>query len=90
MLIKAKRIDNLESKVSEYKNKLVVKYLRLRGYECDTSRKSMIKVNNLLKTKGQRVVIEKENEKLSRLGAYYTWEAEIKVKIVNRITGKEV
>lgn len=90
MLIKAKRIDNLERKVSEYKNKTVVKFLKLKGYECNESRKSMIKVNNILKTKGQRVVIEKENERLSRLGAYYTWEAYIKVKIVDVITGKEV
>lgn len=90
MLIKAKRIDNLEKKVSEYKNKVVVKYLKSKGYECNETRKSMIKVNNILKTKGQRVVIEKENERLSRLGAYYTWEAYIKVKIVDIITGKEV
>lgn len=90
MILKAKRIDNLERKVSEYKNKVVVRYLKSRGYECNESRKSMIKVNNILKTEGQRVVIEKENEKLSRLGAYYTWEAYIKVKIVDIITGKEV
>lgn len=90
MLIKAKRIDNLERKVSEYKNKVVIRYLKSKGYECNESRKSMIKVNNILKTKGQRVVIEKENERLSRLGAYYTWEAYIKVKIIDIITGKEV
>lgn len=90
MLIKAKRIDNLERKVAEYKNKLVVKLLKSRRYECNESRKSMIKVNNLLKGKGQRVVIESQNEKISRLGAYYTWEAYIKVKIVDIITGKEV
>ena len=90
MLIKAERIDNLQSKVSEYKNKVVVKYLQLRGYKCDTSRKSMIQVNNLLKSEMKRVVIESKYERLSRLGAYYTWEAEIKVKIVNIITGKEV
>lgn len=90
MLIKAKRIDNLQSKVSEYKNKIVIKYLKSRGYECSESRKSMIKINNLLKTRGQRVVIESQNEKLSRLGTYYTWEAYIKVKIIDIITGKEV
>lgn len=90
MLIKAKRMDNLERKVNEYKNKVVVSYLKSKGYECNESRKSMIKANNLLKTKGQRVVIEKENERLSRLGSYYTWEAYIKLKIVDIITGKEV
>lgn len=90
MLIRAKRIDNLEIKVNEYKNKVVVGYLKSKGYECNASRKSMIKVNNILKIKGQRVVVEKEDEKLSRLGAYYTWEAHIKVKIIDIITGKEV
>ncbi len=90
MLVKAKKMDNLERKVSEYKNKVVVRYLKSRGYECSESRKSMIKVNNLLRGKGQRVVIESENERISRLGAYYTWEAYIKVKIVDIITGKEV
>ena len=90
MLIKAKRIDNLQNKVSEYKNKIVVSYLKSVGYECNESRKSMIKVNKLLKSKGQRVVIEKENERLSRLGAYYTYEAYMKVKIIDILTGKEV
>lgn len=89
MLIKAKRMDNLELKVSEYKNKMVVKYLNLKGYKCDGSRISMIHVNNLLKSKNQRVVIEKQNERISRLGSYYIWEAYIKVKIVDTITGKE-
>lgn len=90
MLLKAKRIDNLERKVSEYKNKLVIKYLKSKGYECNESSKSMIKINNILKAKGQRVVIEKEYEHLSRLGSYYTWESLIKVKIIDMITGKEV
>lgn len=90
MLIKAKRIDNLEKKVSEYKNKVVVTYLKSKGYECNETNKCMIKVNNILKAKGQRVVIEKQNERLSRLGAYYTWEAYIKVKIIDIVTGKEV
>lgn len=90
MFIKAKRMDNLEKKVSEYKNKVAVKYLNLRGYECDESTKSMAKVNSILKAKQQRVVLEIKNEIVSRLGAYYTWEASIRVKIVDTITGKEV
>ena len=89
MVVKAKRIDNLEKKVSKYKNNLVIRYLNSRGYDCNHSKNSMIKVNNILKTKGQRVVIEKENEKLSRIGVYYTWEAYIKVKIIDIITGKD-
>lgn len=90
MLIRAKRIDNLERKVDNYKNKIVVNYLREKGYECNTTKESMIKVNNLLKTKGQRVVISKQNERLSKVGSYYTWEAYINVKIVDFITGKEI
>ena len=33
MQIKAKRIDRLEDKVQEFKNKMVVKYLNDRGYD---------------------------------------------------------
>lgn len=90
MLLKAKRMDTLKIKVSDYKNKVVVEYLKSKGFECTSSRRSMIKVNNLLKAKGQKVVIECQNEILSRLGTYYTWEAYIKVKIVDIITGKEM
>ncbi|MCI8411948.1 MAG: hypothetical protein HFJ40_05920 [Clostridia bacterium] len=90
MLIKAKRIDNLEKKVSEYKNKAVIKYLNSKGYECNESIKSMRKVNSLLKSEMKKVVIDIQNERLSRIGAYYTWEAYIKVKIIDTITGKEV
>ena len=90
MLLKAKRMDNLERKVNEYKNKVVVKYLKTRGYECNKSRKGMIKVNSLLKSGMKKVVIDIQNERLLRLGAYYTWEAYIKVKIIDTITGKEV
>lgn len=90
MLIKAKRLDNLELKVSSYKNRVVVNYLNSKGYKCDGSKISMVKVNNLLKSKGQRVVITKEDERISRLGSYYTWEAKIKVKIIDTITMEEV
>lgn len=90
MLIKAKRIDNLESKVTNYKNKQVIKYLNLKGYECDNSKASMIRVNNLLKSRMLKVVIECKNEQLSKIGSYYTWEAYIKIKIIDIITRKEV
>lgn len=90
MLIRAKRIDNLQTKISEYQNKVVVKVLNSKGYKCDTSRISMIKVNNKLKVKGLRVVIEIKNERVSKIGSYYTWEAKIRVKIMDVITGKEV
>lgn len=50
----------------------------------------MIKVNRVLKSRYQKVIIESENERVSRLGAYYTWEAYVKVKIIDTITGDEV
>ena len=90
MLLKAKRIDNLERKVNEYKNKAVIRYLKLKGYECNESKESMIKTNSLLKSEMKKVVIDIQNERLSKVGAYYTWEAYIKVKIIDTITGKEV
>lgn len=90
MLIKAKRLDNLELKVNEFKNKIVIKYLNSKGYKCGNSSLDMIKTNNLLKAKGKRVIIEKQNEVISRLGSYYVWEAKIKVKIVDIVTGEEI
>lgn len=33
MLLKAKKIDNLERKVNEYKNKAVIRYLKLKENE---------------------------------------------------------
>lgn len=88
--VKAKRMDNLEIKVSERKNKVVVNYLRKRGYDCNESRKDMIKINNQLKAKGQKVILSIQNEILQKIGAYYTYEANVMVKIVDVITGKEV
>ena len=37
MQLRAKRVDRLEEKVKEFKNKMVVKYLNDRGYDCNTS-----------------------------------------------------
>lgn len=90
MLIKAKRIDKLETKVNEYKNKLVVKYLNLKGYNCDASRVSILKAYSQLKKDNLKVIINTENERFARLGSYYIWEAYVKVSIVDIITGKEV
>lgn len=90
MLIRAKRIDNLERKVSEYKNKVVVRYLNSKGYFCNTSKKSMRNVNTILKSKNQKVMLNIENEKLLKIGSYYTWDAYVRVKIIDIITGKEV
>lgn len=90
MLLKAKRLDNLQQKVSDYKNKVVIKYLNSKGYECGESRESIVKVNRILKEKYQKVLIKTENERISKLGSYYTWEADIKVNLIDTITGKEV
>ncbi len=90
MFIKAKRMDNLEKKVSEYKNKLAVKYLKQRGYECDESKKSMAKVNSILRSQHRKVVFEIKDEIVSRSGAYYTWEAHVRAKIIDVVTRKEV
>lgn len=90
MLIKAKRTDKLQSKVNEYKNKAVIRYLVSKGYECNNTKESMIRINNLLKNKGQKVIIETKNERLSKIGVYYTYEANVIVKIVDTIIGKEV
>lgn len=90
MLIRAKRIDNLERKVSEYKNKIVVRYLNSKGYYCTTSKESIIETNKILKSKNQKVMLNIENEKLQKIGSYYTWDAYVRVKIIDIITGKEV
>ncbi len=90
MLIKAKRIDNLERKVSEYKNKVVVRYLNSKGYFCNTSKESMRNVNTILKSKNQKVMLNIENEKVAQIGSYYTWEAYVRVKILDTITRNEV
>ena len=33
---------------------------------------------------------ENQNEKVSKIGSYYVWEADVIVKIVDKATGKEV
>ena len=90
MQIKAKRIDRLQDKVKEFENQSVVKYLNKRGYECNTSRLSMIKVNKVIKAEQKRVVIERQNEKLLKSGSYYIWDGFLKIKLVDALTGKEV
>lgn len=90
MLIRAKRIDNLERKVSEYKNKVVVRYLNSKGYFCNISKGSMKNVNTILNSKNQKVMLNIENEKFSKIGSYYTWDAYVRVKIIDIITGREV
>ena len=54
MQIKAKRIDRLQDKVQGFKNKMVVKYLNNRGYDCNTSTSSMRRVNGIIKKEKKR------------------------------------
>lgn len=90
MQLRAKRIDKLQEKVKELENNLVVKYLNSKGYNCNTSMSSLIKVNKIIKSEFKRVIIEKHDEKITRLGSYYIWNGILRVKLVNSLTGKEV
>ena len=90
MQIKAKRVDRLEEKVKEFKNKIVVKYLNDRGYDCNTSTSSMRRVNGIIKKEKKKVMIQVKDERLSRLGSYYVWDGYLIVKLVDALTGKEV
>lgn len=90
MQIKAKRIDKLEDKVQELKNKMVVKYLNDKGYDCNTSTSSMRRVNGIIKKEKKRVMIQVKDEKLLRIGSYYVWDGYLIIKLIDTLTGKEV
>lgn len=90
MEVRAKRIEKLHERVSVLVNKLVVKVLNLKGYECDDTTSDMVRINKLLKLKGQKVIVEHNNETVRRDGRWYTYNADIYVKIVDTITGREV
>ena len=90
MQVKAKRIDRLEEKVQEFKNKMVIKYLNSKGYECNNSTSSMRRVNGIIKKEKKRVMIQVKNEKLLRIGSYYVWDGYLIIKLVDSLTGKEV
>ena len=90
MQIKAKRIDRLQEKVQEFKNKAVIKYLNEKGYDCNTSTSSMRRVNGVIKKEKKRVTIQVKNEKLLRIGSYYVWDGYLTIKLVDSLTGKEV
>lgn len=90
MRIRSKKISNLENKVTNYINELAVNYLNTRGYECNSSIKSMVNINNFLKSQYKKVLVIKENEKMVKIGSYYTWDATVKIKIIDTITGKEI
>lgn len=90
MQLRAKRIDKLQVKVKDFENSLVIKYLNSRGYNCNKSISSLIKVNKIIKSEFKRVVIERHDEKLSKLGSYFIWNGMLRVKLVDALTGKEV
>lgn len=90
MQLRAKRIDKLQEKVKDFENSLVVKYLNGRGYNCNTSISSLVRVNKIIKSEFKRVVVERYDEKLSRLGSYFIWNGMLRVKLVDIFTGKEV
>ena len=90
MQIKAKRIDRLQDKVQEFKNKMVVKYLNSRGYDCNISTSSMRRVNGIIKKEKRKVIIQVKNERVSRLGSYYVWDGYLTIQLVDSLTGKEV
>ena len=64
--------------------------LNKKGYECDNSQISQIKANRKLNSEQKKVILENQNEKVSKIGSYYVWEADVIVKIVDKVTGKEV
>ena len=90
MQLRAKRVDKLEEKVKEFKNKMVVKYLNDRGYTCNNSTSSMRKVNGIMKKENKRVMIQVKDEKLFRVGSYYVWDGYLIIKLIDALTGKEV
>ena len=90
MQIKAKRIDRLEDEVKDFKNKMVVKYLNNRGYECNNSTSSMRRVNGIIKKEKRKVMIQVRDEKLLQIGSYYVWDGYLIIKLVDSLTGKEV
>ena len=88
--VKSKKIKNLNLKISKAKNDLVVKILNKKGYECNESQISQIKANRKLNEEQKKVILKNQNEKVSKIGSYYIWEADVIVKIVDKITGEEV
>lgn len=88
--VRAKKLKDLNIKISQTKNNLVVNILNKKGYECDNSQISQIKVNRKLNLEQKKVILENKNEKVSKIGSYYVWEADVIVKTVDKVTGKEV
>lgn len=88
--VKAKKIKNLSIKIAQAKNNLVVNILNKKGYECDNSQTSQVKVNRKLNSEQKKVMLQNQDERILKIENYYIWEADVIVKIVDKVTGKEV
>jgi hypothetical protein len=97
--VKSKKLKNLSFKISKSKNDLVVKILNAKeavagilwaAVIMETEQLSQIKANRKLNSEQKKVILENQNEKVSKIGSYYVWEADVIVKIVDKVTGKEV
>lgn len=90
MQLRAKRIEKLQEKIRKFENGLVIKYLNSRGYKCDDSTLSMIKINRKINSELKKVIVERHDEKITKLGSYYIWNGMLRIKLVDAFTGKEV
>ena len=69
--VKTKKQKNLSTKIIAAKNELVVKILNTKGYKCDNSQTSQVKVNRKLNSEQKKVMLQNQNEKVSKIGSYY-------------------
>ena len=69
--VKSKKLKKLSVKIAQAKNNLVVNILNKKGYECDNSQISQIKANRKLNSKQKKVILENQNEKVSKIGIYF-------------------
>lgn len=88
--VKSKKEKNLIQKISKEKNELVIKVLNKKGYTCNNTIESQKEISQKLNLEQRKVILENQNEKVSKIGSYYVWEADVIVKIVDVVTGKEV
>ena len=88
--VKSKKKKNLIQKISKEKNEIVIKVLNKKGYTCNNTIESQKEISKKLNLEQRKVILENQNEKISKIGSYYVWEADVIVKIVDIVTGNEV
>ena len=88
--VKTKKQKNLSTKIIAAKNELVVKILNTKGYKCDNSQTSQVKVNRKLHSEQKKVMLQNQTERILKIENYYIWEADVIVKIVDKVTGEEI